>query len=92
MLPLQALTKAEAFAQNDPSGIMMAITAMAVVFAALALLWLLFTLVGKAMSAATRLADEAEARHKTLAAKNKQPPNFVDSLQVFPGLQSQLPS
>ncbi len=72
MIPLQALTKAEAFLEKDPHGVMMAITAMAVVFSALALLWLLFALVGKAMSAATRLADEAEARHKALAAKNKQ--------------------
>ncbi len=45
----KALSKAEAFLQFDPSGILMAITAMSVVFTSLVLLYVLFTLLGKIM-------------------------------------------
>lgn len=56
-------TKAEQFVEKDPTGIIMTLTAMVVVFSALIVLFLLFKLLGRFM---VRLANHKEARLKAL--------------------------
>lgn len=64
----------ELFRQVDPSGVLMAITAMAVVFSALLVLFVLFFLLGKAMSrmAAKRKAGEKAAELIATAPKSNK--------------------
>lgn len=63
----------ELFRQKDPHGYLMAITAMAVVFSALTLLYLLFALVGKVISGISGKRKEISDRKKgELLASNAQ--------------------
>lgn len=54
----EAMPAAEKFRQRDPSGFVMAITAMSVVFSALILLYLFFRTIGKTMNRATQKKEQ----------------------------------
>lgn len=65
----EALPAAEKFRQRDPSGAVMAITAMSVVFSALILLYLFFRTIGKTMNRATQKKEQKTAAPAAATAK-----------------------
>lgn len=70
----EAMPAAEKFRLRDPSGVVMAITAMSVVFSALILLYLIFKYIGKSMVRTTRRKERpTPAEQSTASAVAGQP-------------------
>lgn len=65
----EVMPAAEKFRQRDPSGAVMAITAMSVVFSALILLYLFFRTIGKTMNRATQKKEQKTAAPAAATAK-----------------------
>ncbi|MDR2886214.1 MAG: OadG family protein [Rikenellaceae bacterium] len=72
----------ERFRQMDPHGYVMAISAMAVVFSALALLYILFKWLGKLNTAVARRRSENAKNAELLARSTKTPTAFAGEAEI----------
>ncbi len=73
----EAVLPHEKFRQRDPSGIVMAITAMSVVFVALVLLYLIFKMLGKVMVRATLRKEKKAIAAAPVAEKPLMKPDDI---------------
>lgn len=71
----ERIPKGEMFRMEDPAGIVMAITAMSVVFSALVMLYLIFKNLGKFMVAGAKKKENAAAAAASPKEKAKMKPN-----------------